>query len=111
MVLALRIGVSKVAPRFAAPSRHLRGEEAVDVATLRRLGLADACQLQFCHLFTRCDGASACSPRGASPVEPTRPHLNSVFIVSHGLPAAAGVAPAPTLLSRLLLRRSPRAFR
>jgi len=48
----------------------------VNVATLRRLVLALCCQLKFCHLLTRCDGASACNPARASPVETTRPHIN-----------------------------------
>ncbi len=51
----------------------------MDVAAVRRLGLALACQLLFCHLFTRCDGASACNPAETSPVEPTRPHLQLLY--------------------------------
>ena len=46
---------------------------------VRRLGLAVACQLFFCHLFTRLDGASACNPAETSPVEPTRPHYLSII--------------------------------
>ena len=36
----------------------------------------------FCHLFTRCDGASACNPAVTPPVEPTRPHVNTNIIPS-----------------------------
>ena len=46
---------------------------------VRRLVLAVYCQLLVCHLFTRCDGASACNPAETSPVEPTRPHLLSII--------------------------------
>ena len=48
-------------------------------AFFRRLVLAVCCQLLFCHLFTRCDGASACNPVGTSPVEPARPLLRPLY--------------------------------
>ena len=58
----------------------------MDVTALRRLRLAlVSCQLQLCHLFTRCDGASACNPAGTSPVESARPHdAYTYFIIRPG---------------------------
>ena len=52
---------------------------------VRRLKLACCCQLLVCHLFTRCDGASACNPARAPPVEPTRPHIMLIISpLTHG---------------------------
>ena len=41
--------------------------------------LAVFCQLLFCHLFTRLDGASTCNPVETSPVESTRPQLGFLY--------------------------------
>ena len=51
----------------------------MDVAAVRLLVLAVRCQLFLCHLFTRCDGASACNPARTPPVEPTRPQTNYII--------------------------------
>ena len=61
------------------PSRLGAGERSRFV---KRLGLAVACQLIVCHLFTRCGGASACNPAGTPPVETTRPHISIVSFIS-----------------------------
>ena len=51
----------------------------MDVAAVRPLVLAVRCQLFLCHLFTRCDGASACNPARTPPVEPTRPQTTYII--------------------------------
>ena len=59
-----------------SPCRRPRGEAPEDVAAARRrVVLVLRCQLLGCHLFTRCDGASACNPAEKPPVEPARPHF------------------------------------
>ena len=38
-------------------------------------------QLLFCHLFTGCDGASACNPARTPPVEPARPQATPLYSI------------------------------
>ena len=62
--------------RPSAPFEDKSGERS---RRFRRLVLAVVRQLLFCHLFTRCDGASACNSATMPPVEPTRPHYSSII--------------------------------
>ena len=69
----------------------------MDVAAVRPLVLALRCQLFLCHLFTRCDGASACNPARTPPVEPTRPQTTYIITsaIFNPCPAAFALGRAP----------------
>ena len=61
-------------PNFGAPSTPSGKGAGGRNRPVRRLVRTAFRQLLCCHLISEVDGASACSPAKASPVEPTRPH-------------------------------------
>ena len=99
--LAFPIGVGGTAPRFVSPGRLPRGGETMDVAAcFRRLGLAVACQLLFCHLFTRGWRLGLQSRRDI----PCRTHASPLYLhysthlASSSCAAGLALAPRPAFL-------------